>query len=167
MFGIIFYYLNLFTSVDDKTKWCALFCQTTTAESTRWVSTWIFTIWEPLLGNHASQIKANVLKAGAQIRTLFLLGTLAVGGKFGNTGSTGALGIVSNKACINVLADGLIMHVCREDKEEQHNMRVSKWDVEVEANKVVDVWTALTVVARDSQVASSVTRSSITLATQV
>ena len=67
--------------------------------------------WEPLLGNHASQVKANVLKAGAQIRTLFLLGTLAVGRKFANTGSTGALGIVSNKACINVLADGLIMCV--------------------------------------------------------
>lgn len=61
------------------------------------------------LGNHARQVKANVLKAGAQIGTLFLFGTRAVGRKFGFTGRTGALGIISNEACINVLADGLIM----------------------------------------------------------
>ena len=120
LFGIIFYYLNLFTSVDDKTKRCALLLPNhhrrinamgINMMSQRRGFGRIFTIWEPLLGNHASQVKANVLKAGAQIRTLFLLGTLAVGRKFGNTGSTGALGIVSNKACINVLADGLIMCV--------------------------------------------------------
>ena len=52
-----------------------------------------------------------MLKAGAQIGTLFLFGTLAVCRKFGNTGRTGALGIISNEACINVLADGLIMCV--------------------------------------------------------
>ena len=75
-----------------------------------------------------------MLKAGAQIGTLFLVGALSVGRKFGNTGRTGALGIISNEACINVLADGLLTCV---EKIKRSNMRVR--EMLKHTNKVVDV----------------------------